>query len=172
MFAEQIILSTNPHLQLKKASQQDLEFINGLSYSEMDSIVNIAWRGRFRWRSWFEDIKKAIESNFHMVYLIQEVNSNIGYLWMNEERTTLWITAIVLIPEFQRRKIGSKILLYLKEECVKNRMNSIELGVQQNNSRAIEFYLSMGFKKFDQIKSANTDLLRLELKEPRRLNYI
>ena len=172
MFAEQILLSTNPHLQLKKASRQDLEFINGLSYSEMDSIVNIAWRGRFRWRSWFEDIEKAIKSNFHMVYIIQEVNNNIGYLWMNEERTTLWITAIVLIPEFQRKRIGSKIILYLKEECLKNKINSIELGVQQNNSAAIKFYLSMGFEKFDEIKSANTDLLRLKLKKPSRLYYI
>ncbi|MHA1941038.1 MAG: GNAT family N-acetyltransferase [Candidatus Hodarchaeales archaeon] len=171
MLAENIVLSTNPPLRLRKASHQDLKFINELSYSEMDPIVNIAWRGRFRWQSWFKDIEKAIDNSSHMVYIIQEANSSIGYLWMNEERTTLWITAIVLITGYQRKKIGTKIILYLIKECKKTNLNSIELGVQQNNSEAIQFYVAMGFKKFDQIRSAHTDLLRLELKEPSRLTY-
>ncbi len=171
MLADNVHLSTNPQLWLRKASYEDLKFINGLSYSEMDSIVSFAWKGRFRWESWFKDIEKAIESTHHMVYIIRETDRSIGYLWMNEESTTLWITAIVIIPEFQRKKIGSKIILYLIEECKKHDLNSIELGVQQNNSYANQFYRAMGFKKFDQIKSANTDLLRLELKKPSRLMY-
>jgi ribosomal protein S18 acetylase RimI-like enzyme len=55
-------------------------------------------------------------------------------------------------------------------------MDSIELGVQQNNQSALDFYTKLGFVKFDQIRYASTNLMRLELKNQKdqdhQLNYI
>ena len=160
-----VIISNEPLISLNKATLSDLKFINDLQYNEMDSILSVAWKGGFRWSSWFEDIEKAIEGTHHLVYVIQESEINIGYLWMNVDSATLWIAAIILKQGWQRKKIGSMILRYLIGRCKNSGINAIELGVQQNNQKALDFYKSHGFKKFDQLRHASTDLLRLTIKD-------
>ncbi len=169
--SEIVEISNKPAISLKKAITADLKYINALSYDEMDSIVSVAWKGGFRWKSWFKDIEKAITNASQTLYVIQEAEINIGYLWMNVESASLWITAIVLEQGWQRKKIGSMIIKRLIDECRNSGMESIELGVQQNNKNALDFYTKLGFEKYDQIRQANTDLLRLCLKEPNRLHY-
>ncbi len=156
-------ISENSQISLRKATLADMAFIRDLFYSEMDEIVNEAWQGRFRWEGWFNDVQKALELESHIVQLIQFTNQNIGFLWMNKEDRNLWITAIVLKKEWQRRNIGSKIMTHLVGECRSDGINTIELGVQKNNNAALRFYSEIGFERFDQVRSARTDLLRLKL---------
>jgi ribosomal protein S18 acetylase RimI-like enzyme len=162
---EEVQISENPPLLLKKATLEDMDFIKDLFYSEMDEIVNVAWNGRFRWESWFRDINEALSLKTHYVLLLQDTKQNIGFLWMNKEISTLWITAIVLKQEWQRRTVGSQVMTHLIEECKEDGIKTIELGVQQNNMVAMRFYTKLGFQKFDQVRSAGTDLLRLKLSE-------
>jgi ribosomal protein S18 acetylase RimI-like enzyme len=158
-------------LLLKKATPDDLEFINEIIYTEMNSIVVEAWKNRFRWESWYKDMREAIEDETHLFFIIISSKEYVGSLWMNVEQTSLWITAIVLKKKWQRFKIGSQVLEYLIKKCKENGLQSIELGVQKNNSTALKFYTALGFEKFDHIASANTDLLRLRLTEPDRRFY-
>ncbi len=161
---EEVYISEDPPILLKKATLNDMEFIKGLLRTEMDKIVNEAWKGRFRWESWYNDITEAFSLDSHLIQLIQISDQKIGFLWMNKEVDTLWITSIVLKKAWQRQNIGYQIMTFLINECRQNGIKSIELGVQQNNDAAMNFYLSMGFSKFDQVRSASTDLLRLSLK--------
>ena len=170
--SDEIQISENPNILLKKATLDDLDFINELSYHEMNAIVSRAWRGKFRWESWFKDIKEALTLDSHIIQLIQVKRENIGWLWMNTETNSLWITAIVLKLEWQRRKIGSQIMAHLINECKQDGIKTIELGVQQNNEAAMRFYTEIGFRKFDQIRSAGTDLLHLKLNDHRDLSYL
>ncbi len=170
--SEETQISENPNILLKKATLEDMDFIKELFFTEMDAIVNRAWRGRFRWESWFKDINEALTLESHSVLLIQVTRQNIGFLWMNTETNSLWITAIVLNPEWQRRKIGSQIMAHLINECKQDGRKTIELGVQQNNEAAMRFYTEIGFRKFDQIRSAGTDLLQLKLNDHRDLSYL
>ena len=163
--AEEVQISEDPLLLLKKATFNDMDFIKDLFHTEMDAVVDVAWNGRFRWESWFRDITEALELKTHYVLLIQVTNQNIGFLWMNKEPKNLWITAIVLKQNWQRRKIGHQVMTHLIDECIKEGINAIELGVQQNNEAALNFYKEIGFQKFDQVRSAGTDLLRLKLSD-------
>ena len=169
--SEQISISNSPNVILRRATSADVEFVNEISFKIMDSVVAIAWNGRFRWESWFHDVEEAILGDIHMFFIINAEDEDIGYLWMNEEADLLWITAIVLEEEWQRKGIGNQIIQTLIKACEEKGKNAIELGVQQNNTHALGFYKKMGFKKYDTIRSAHTDLLRLQLKRPRRLDY-
>jgi len=166
-----ITISNNPLVILRRATGADAEFANDLSFKIMNSVVAIAWNGRFRWESWFRDTKEAIRDDIHMVFIVRVEEENVGYLWMNEEQATLWITAIVLGKKWQRQGIGDQIVKTLVRECKDSGKEAIELGVQQNNQSALDFYYKMGFVKYDSIRSANTDLLRLEFKKRKNLNY-
>ncbi|UCE14386.1 MAG: GNAT family N-acetyltransferase [Candidatus Heimdallarchaeota archaeon] len=154
-------ISSNPPINLVKARFSDFKFLEEVSHLEMDHVVSQSWN----WRSWFEDLKKAIIGNlyYHKVFIIEVEQGCVGYLWLNEEKNSLWVTAIVLQAEFQRRGIGQQIMNFLIEESRKEGKENIELGVQNNNIAALSFYSNLGFKKFDYVKSANTDLFRLKL---------
>jgi ribosomal protein S18 acetylase RimI-like enzyme len=160
---EMLQISNSPAISLIKATIADLQFIKDLSFDEMNPIVSIAWKGGFRWKSWFKDIERAINDGSQLVYVVQQAENNIGYLWMNIESSSLWITAIVLTKGWQRKQIGSMIVKRLVDECKNSGMESIELGVQQNNTSALDFYIKLGFEKFDQIGYASTNLMRLDL---------
>jgi len=166
-----ITISNNPVVVLRRATNADIEFVNDLSFKIMDSVVAIAWNGRFRWESWFNDSAEAIHDDIHMFFIVRAEEENVGYLWMNEEHTTLWITAILLKEQWQRQGIGDQIIRRLIKECKNSGKEAIELGVQQNNQSALDFYSKIGFVKYDTIRSANTDLLRLELKKRKKWTY-
>lgn len=167
-----IIISKDPEVLLRRATSSDVVFVKDLFIKTMNSVVAVAWNGRFRWKSWFDDAEEAIHDEKHMFYIVYIGEERAGILWMNEESTTLWITAIILKEQWQRRGIGGQIIQMLIEMCKKNGKDAIELGVQQNNQAALNFYKRIGFAKYDTIRYAGTDLLRLELKNRRSLTYI
>lgn len=153
-------LSFNPLITLRRAKLSDLDFIKEVSHTEMDSI----YPGN--WESWFEDINKFIidtPNHHHKIFVIEFQRNSVGYLWFNEEVNSLWITAIVLHSKFQRRNIGQKVMNYLINESRKEGKEFIELGVQNNNKKALQFYYKLGFEHFDYVKVVNTDLIRLKL---------
>lgn len=152
-----IKISLNPLILLRRAQISDFEYIVKISHAEMDNIVPQSWN----WESWLRDIENHIMNNHHKIFVIEVQNNSVGYLWLNEEKNSLWITAIVLQTEYQRHTIGQNIMDYLIDESRKERKEFIELGVQHNNTKALRFYSKMGFERFDHVKSVNTDLLRL-----------
>lgn len=154
-----IEISVDPPITLRRASNPDFKFIKEVSRAEMGKIVPRSWN----WKSWFKDIESQILGNNHKIFVIEVQNTSSGYLWLNEEVNSLWITAIVLQIKHQRRKIGQKIMHFLITESHKEGKEFIELGVQQNNKKALLFYSKLGFEKFDYVRHANTDLIRLKL---------
>jgi ribosomal protein S18 acetylase RimI-like enzyme len=156
-------ISSSPQVILRQAQSDDFEFINEVQYLEMKEILSKAWKNRFNWESWNNDLVEAATGALHKVFVIEVDTFSAGYLWLNVELNNLWITAIVLATKWQRQRIGDLILHFLIEECRKENLKSIELGVQHNNDKALNFYKKLGFKQFDHLKQANTDLLRLSL---------
>lgn len=154
-----IQISIKPPVTLQKAKISDLDFIKEVSHSEMDKIVPQIWN----WRNWFDGLEKDLLSSFYKVFFIRLQNTPIGYLWLNEEVNSLWITAIVLKSEYQRHRIGRNIMEFLIDQCQKEGKKFIELGVQSNNHAALQFYSKLGFEQFDFFQSVNTVLLRLSL---------
>lgn len=67
------------------------------------------------------------------------------------------ILMISVSPQFQKQKIGSKLLEEFIKRTQKEKINSIELEVRTDNIKAIKFYEKNGFKKTIKIKEFYQD---------------
>ena len=88
-------------------------------------------------------------------------------LWYVEEIDYIEINQIFILPKYQSKGIGSKILTEIINTG-NNEKKSIILGVLKSNTKAQRFYNKLGFIEYDQtdteiklkiahIKSTNID---------------
>lgn len=68
-----------------------------------------------------------------------------GYCWIEERDRTLHLHALFVLPEEQGRGVGSAALRGLADEF-RDRVDAIELGVEQANRRARALYERHGFR--------------------------
>ncbi len=150
-------------IEIKKATLSELEIIRKIStetFTETFSGVNTA-----------ANMANYIQENFNAEKLTSEINNpnsafysatleneNIGYMKLNfgdaqtekQEENNLEIHRIYVLQAFHGKKVGQllldKVLKIAKEMAV----NSVWLGVWEENHRAIQFYSKNGFVKFDQ----------------------
>lgn len=165
MLESQLIpINANKGLFFREAIETDLDLILKINRAEMDEILKIAWQGSFKWNKWIIDVKRAMESSRHRVFVIEVNSEPIGSLWVSDDDNwTLWVTSIVIIKEWQRKGMGKDIMEYLIKVAKEDKKRFIELGVQKNNEQAMKFYNSIGFVRFDFLRYANTELKRLNL---------
>ena len=92
-------------------------------------------------------------------FLVAEKNHKIiGFLIgvkISNQKTK--ILMISVSPQFQKQKIGSKLLEEFIKRTQKEKINSIELEVRTDNIKAIKFYEKNGFKKTVKIKEFYQD---------------
>lgn len=92
-------------------------------------------------------------SEFYFAYLMDVV---VGYFKINEaaaqknikDETSLEIERIYVLKEFQRKKLGQKMLEKVIEIARNKGSKYIWLGVWEKNISAIRFYERNGFEKF------------------------
>ena len=94
------------------------------------------------------------DSHFFFVFSNQKL---IGYFKLNEfnaqselkEKEGIELQRIYIINEYQRKNLGSQILLKIIEMAGEKEKEYIWLGVWEHNLDAIRFYNKQGFIKFD-----------------------
>lgn len=95
------------------------------------------------------------ESAFYFAYLMDVV---VGYFKVNwgdaqkdlKEKEGFEIERIYILKEFQRKKLGQKMLSKVVELAKTKNAKYIWLGVWEKNIRAIRFYERNGFEKFGE----------------------
>lgn len=102
-------------------------------------------------------------SAFNIVYieddkicgLLMAIKQDNRAIPISKQRTTYYIKDIVVDKNFRRKGIGQKLYLFLKEQAIKENIDSIELNVWAFNESAIRFYESLGMSvknmKFEQL---------------------
>ena len=168
---------------IRKATISDLEIIQKISiqtfvetFAEVNTVENMA---------------NYIEENFNLEQIASEINNPnsqfylatlssevMGYLKINlgdaqteiHSQQAMEIHRIYVLKEFHGKKIGQLLL----DEAIKNGkkagVDSIWLGVWEENHRALQFYTKNGFVEFDKHiftlgDDIQTDLLmQLEIK--------
>ena len=92
---------------------------------------------------------KAIDQQIKegaMYYLIVYNHVTIGYLSFYFKEKSLFLSKIYVKSSLRGKGIGKKAIRFIENEARENRLNSISLTVNKNNSRSIEAYQKMGFK--------------------------
>ncbi len=74
-----------------------------------------------------------------------------GYLWVEDTADSVAIMEIVILPEFQNRGIGSRVL---KEEMVRARSCNVPVMLRVlKESRAVAFYSRLGLQEYDRTET-------------------
>lgn len=181
-------LHMNP-IVIRKASLSDLEIVQEISiqtFTETFAEVNSA-----------DNIKNYIQENFNTIQVASEINNKesafylaisgtktIGYMKLNfgnaqteiHSPQAMEIQRIYVLKAFHGKKIGQVLLNEAIKIGQKAGVDSIWLGVWEENHKAIQFYIKNDFVEFDKHSftlgnDIQTDLL-MELRIINQANYL
>jgi ribosomal protein S18 acetylase RimI-like enzyme len=88
---------------------------------------------------------KELVATVGQVYSIYQDERLAGFYWIEEREGTLHLHGLALKEDFQGKGIGTQVLHKLATEY-RGRMEAIELGVHQSNSRAKALYDKLGYE--------------------------
>lgn len=95
-----------------------------------------------------ENVKKDILDNtftHYFTYLIEDKPVAFINYYMMYERAEL--INVNVDKNYQNKKIASKLIEYMIEDCLNNNVKSITLEVKETNNTAIHLYQKYGFSK-------------------------
>jgi len=101
-------------------------------------------------------LTEAIENPFTTFYFVYAKDNLVGYFKLNEndaqtdlrDEDSLELERIYVVPEFQGKSIGNRMLQQVKILGSQTRKTFLWLGVWEHNKEAIKFYEKNGFSKF------------------------
>ena len=80
----------------------------------------------------------------------------IGQIWIDWTRSrrpsTAMFWAFRVLPWFQGRGIGVKLLEFAEETVRRKKFRAVELGVEKHNLRAARLYERLGYKRVGELK--------------------
>jgi ribosomal protein S18 acetylase RimI-like enzyme len=150
-------------IEINKASITELETIQKISiqtFTDTFAAVNTA-----------ENMENYIRDNFNLDKISSELNNpdsafyiatfeneTIGYLKINfgnaqtekQKENTLEIHRIYVLETFHGKKVGQLLLDEAIKIAHETNIDSIWLGVWEENHKALRFYTKNGFVEFDK----------------------
>lgn len=84
-------------------------------------------------------------------YLLEDESGFLGFMALQSKNTgVLRIEKLYLLPAFQGKGCGAKLIRYAEEQALLKGFNVLELNVNRGN-KAYFFYLKQGFKVTQEI---------------------
>ena len=154
------------NINIRKANMADLFEIQKLNkelfeleFNNFDSSLIEDWPLTQEGKEYFED---AIKNDIVLVacvdgkivgYLAGTLNSQ--YFYNNIVQAEL--DNMCIMNEYRKLGIGSKLFEEFKKICKENKINEIKVIASYNNTNAIAFYKSNGFKESELTLKQNID---------------
>lgn len=131
-------------INLRQSTEEDFEFIFSLNKINMKKYVDVI-RG---WNEEYEraDMKTKFIPGAHKI--IQADRQDIGVILIQEEPDHFKLTHLELLPEFQNKGIGTKLIKEVLDNA-KAKNKYVWLKVLKTNP-AIELYKKLGFVKIGE----------------------
>lgn len=99
-------------------------------------------------------LKSMIYSNLSFTIVVEENNKIIGYGTAEKlNRNSMDIESIAILPEYQGKGYGSKLIEAIENEAKKRNYKKIVLEVREKNENAKNFYLNHGYKIINFIEN-------------------
>ena len=135
-------------------SEEDIQYgydLWKLTQKEFLEKINGEWNEEIQLKIYKDECIRNLENN----YLIKYKENIIGWLEYDLFNDYIYIDQLHIMPEYQNKGIGTKILneyiVYGKKEN-----KNIYLEVLQGNERALEYYKRIGFKEYDDCSVSKT----------------
>jgi N-acetylglutamate synthase-like GNAT family acetyltransferase len=136
-------------VSLRKASNEDLAFLFGVSTEAMKPVVQILNPNKIFDQQ--EELKKYKEKfKPEEIDIIQYEGRDVGRLRVVRSEESIYVGGIQLLPQFQHKGIGTSVFSGLIQESEQSGL-PITLEVHDVNKPAISFYEKLGFEKGQQV---------------------
>ena len=150
-------------IEIRKSTVSDLETIQNISiqtfketFAAVNTPENIANYVKERFNS--EQLTTELNSANSQFYVAYSNAEAVGYLKINfgdaqtESINTnaLEVQRIYVLQNFHGKNIGQLLLDEVKKIAISSGVDSVWLGVWEENHRALRFYTKNGFVVFDQ----------------------
>ncbi len=140
----------NNTIAIRPLKQDDATFLcsifkDNVEYYEIffDSESNII--------EWNNRVKRCINQINVSHFIIEAKNKSVGWIsYIDDETDVREIGILVINKENLHCGYGAKSLLWLIEKCKVDNIHLLLLNVNQNNTRAIQFYKRFGFEVYDE----------------------
>jgi ribosomal protein S18 acetylase RimI-like enzyme len=94
-----------------------------------------------------EDIQKKIEFQPNLFFIALEDGKLIGSVMVGYEGHRGWMNYLAVLPTYQKRGYGRRLVDKAIEELIKLGCLKINLQVRRGNISAVEFYKHLGFRE-------------------------
>lgn len=103
-------------------------------------------------------------SNFYAYFLDNKI---IGLLVLRIEDTFIKLSEIAVLPKYQNKGIGSKLICFAKKQLNINNKDILKLGMIYDNKQLLNWYEKEGFKITEIIKypNAKTTVAKMEYRK-------
>ena len=142
-------------ITFRKATLEDTLLIEELAqeifrytYSEMLSAGQIDFM--MEWMYSQESLRRQIEEEGHVYHIVYHNDAPVGYVSVQQQGERLWhLQKIYLKEEMQGKAVGKKMFLKAVDYVRENGLlpATMELNVNRDNVKAVEFYEHMGMHK-------------------------
>lgn len=104
---------------------------------------------------------------FHLgtVHGVDIEGEDVGFYWVEVRQDILHLHGFILAEEHRGKGYGSRILAHI-EEIYKTKVNTIELGVHEENTAAIRLYERSGYQKKAYLEDVGYHIMQKTLKNP------
>jgi [ribosomal protein S18]-alanine N-acetyltransferase len=136
------VIEDNIHIGFAKLS--DADEISGMSRAEIEAGLN--------WLYTPHKIRKLIKDASKNVVVVRTENKFVGFGIMTYHKDQANLDLLAVKEKFRRKKIGTKIVLWLEKVAMTAGCFNIFVQVRGINIVAIAFYEKLGFLILDREK--------------------
>jgi len=123
-------------ISLRNVTDADLEFLWRLHNAALQKYVAETWGWDEEWQR--RNFEERFDSNNGRIVVVD--GADAGFWWVNERPEEIFLVSIHLLPEFQRRVIGTRLIRSLTD----NSNKPVRLKVLKVNP-ARRLYERLGF---------------------------
>lgn len=98
-----------------------------------------------------EDIQKKLDFQPALFFVALLDRRPIGSVMVGYEGHRGWLNYLAVLPDYQRRGYGRKLIEKAVDELRKLGCPKVNLQIRRNNVSAVEFYKNLGFKEDDVV---------------------
>ncbi len=125
--------------KFRRAEPEDFEFYKNLHHEVLKDYVTPIWG----WDAVLQDQMVKDEFDFENTQIIQVNNQDVGVVIVKNRENEFFISQLWILPAYQRKKIGTRIVKNVTETAQKHRL-PVRLHVLKTNP-ARSLYERLGF---------------------------
>ncbi|MGL6175168.1 MAG: GNAT family N-acetyltransferase [Cellulosilyticaceae bacterium] len=136
-------------MYLRKLDVSDAEFLCSI-FADNKEYYDIFFDSETKVEKWEERIKHFLTHEEWKHYIVtNNSNQSVGWFAYEQQANIRTLIIIVIKKEYCNKGYATNVMSMFIEDCKKCGVESVELNVNEDNSRAINFYKKFGYQVYD-----------------------